>query len=133
MLNTIIAFLISCFLFLSADSEFQSWTEEHNTCTVNLPSSLKSCSEMPYIKFVRHELSILEFNPEKNWRFKMLKAINNLYIDLNIARVPSVTCITQCNNGSTENNSRYVYPISFSIPERFITDTVPYKVILIFL
>jgi hypothetical protein len=117
-----------CVVIISASSNIHSWTEDHKTCITH-PSSLKSCFEMPYIKYVHHELYSFGTHPVDSWKYKMLKAIDNLYIDLKVARVPSLICIAKSCNGSTKDNSKYLYPISFGIPQRFVTDSVPYKVI----
>lgn len=127
MLYIVAAIQVLC-IFNSAYSESISWTEDHKTCQANLPSSIKSCFEMPYIQYVQHELHFLESKRVKSWKYEILQAINDLYVDLRSARVPSLICITKCNNGSTKVNSKSIHPISFGIPERFITDSVPYKV-----
>jgi hypothetical protein len=128
----IIFFLTAVFQTLYvASSNFHTWTEDHKTC-ITRPSSLKSCFEMPYIKYVHHELHSLGTNLVDSWKYEMLKAIDNLYVDLKIARVPSLICIAESCNRSTKDNSKYLYPISFGIPRRFVTDSVPYKVISYF-
>lgn len=129
--DSMVAFQILCIVnIIVAHSETLTWTEDHDSCKMDRTSSLKSCFEMPYIQYVRQELLSLGTTSAsvKSWKYEMLHAINNLYIDLKIARLPSLICITKCNKGFTNDNSKYIYPISFGIPERFIVDSVPYKV-----